>query len=305
MRQIFAAPLIALGLIAPIEAEAQDRHTLGFARLFTNDYFADRHDRWRSGGYSFSVLRGYGWQERRPEEIGSLLEYRLRSEVITPERGLGGADDRPYVGAVSFGLHTHFSRGQVEVSLGADVVAIGPQTGVSDFQEYYHDVFSMPTPPGVSRQLEDAVHLGGTAELVWPMRVSEQVSVRPFVEAQAGVENMVRVGADVIFGGVGHTDLLVRDGVSGQLMRGIESETAGGQFSFVAGADMAQVFSSIYLPEDLGFAAEETRWRARAGIHWQITNDMSFFYGATYLSEEAVDQTEGQVVGGVKLNFNF
>lgn len=305
MKRIFAAGVIALGLIAPVTGAAQERHTLGYARLFTNDYFGDRHDRWRSGGYSFSVLRGFGWDGRRPEAVGALLEYRLRSEVITPGRGLAGVDDRPYVGAVSFGLHTHFSRGPAEVSLGADLVAIGPQTGVSDFQEYYHDTLSMPVPPGVERQLEDAFHLGGTAELVWPVRVSDTMTLRPFVEAQAGVETMLRIGADVILGQVGQSDLLVRDGVSGQLMRGVSHDPLAGTFSFVAGADLAQVYSSVYLPEELGFAAKEFRWRARAGVHWQISDDMSFFYGATYLSEEAVGQIEGQVVGGLKLNFNF
>lgn len=305
MYRLMGAALLALGLGGPQSAIAQDNQTLGFGRLFTNDFFADGEDRWRSGGYSFSVIRGQGWDGARPEAFGGLLEYRMRSEVISPSRGARGVDDRPYVGAVSLGAHSHFSYGGADVSLGVDILAIGPQTGVSAFQEEFHAAFSMPNPRGVDRQLGNALHLTGTAEFAWPVRVSGLVTLRPFAEAQAGAEDMLRVGADVFIGGVGHSDLLLRDGVSGQLIRGIETPGQGGGYSFVAGADWAQVWSSVYLPEALGFAPEDSRWRARLGVHWQINDDMSFFYGATYLSEEFIGQAEGQVVGGLKLNFNF
>ncbi len=286
-------------------AEAQEHRTLGTARLFTNDFFGDGGDRWRSGSYRFSVIRGDSWSGERPERVGGLLEYRFESQVITPQRGLGDVDDRPFVGMLSFGVHSHVGFGAADVSLGADLVAIGPQTGVSDFQDSFHDLFSLPSLPGVERELEDAVHLAGTAELSYPVRMSERMSVRPFVEAQAGAEDIVRFGADVILGQVGQRDLMVRDGVSGQLIRGVEHDGNLAGLSFVAGADLSQVFSSIYLPEDQGFVLEDVRWRARAGVHWQIADEMSVFYGTTYLSREFEGQSEGQVVGGVKLNFNF
>ena len=40
-------------------------------------------------------------------------------------------------------------------------------------------------------------------------------------------------------------------------------------------------------------------------MFWQWADDVSFFYGATYLSEEFQGQGEGQVVGSLKVNFNF
>ncbi len=284
-------------------APAQETRNLGFARLFNNDLVGDGHDRWRTGGYGISLLRGPDWVGDLPGRPGTILEYRLRSEVIAPAARIGQPGYRPYVGAVSLGVHTPFALGPLDASAGIDVLALGPQTGISDFQEGFHDIFGLDGPRGVEDQLGNAVHVGGTVELAWPVRVSGTLMVRPFAEAQAGIETLARVGADVVWGPVAQRDLLTRDVVTGQLIRAVEGDAAG--FALVAGADWAQVDGSVYLPDDRGIAAEEARWRARAGIHWQLSNDISAFYGVTYLSEEYVGQPEGQVVGSLKLNFNF
>ena len=42
------------------------------------------------------------------EGFGDLIEYRLRAEIIAPRRGTAAPGDRPYVGAVPMGAHTHF-----------------------------------------------------------------------------------------------------------------------------------------------------------------------------------------------------
>ncbi|SMY05976.1 lipid A-modifier LpxR family protein [Flavimaricola marinus] len=284
-------------------ATAQDREILGFGRLFTNDFFGDREDRWRSGGYQFSILHGPEWTGVLPTRPGEILEYRLRTEIITPSKGTGPIGDRPYVGALSAGVHSPFALGPLDASIGIDLTAIGPQTGISDFQDAFHDVFSLPAPLGTSAQLENAFLASATAEMSWPVRVSEQVTLRPFVEAQAGVEDILRVGGDIIVGTVAHDDLLLRDATTGQLIRGIEAPIRG--VSVLFGGDWASVGNSEYLPEDQGFTPEDERFRMRAGLHWQLFEEVSFFYGVTYLSEEFVGQSEGQVVGGLKLNFNF
>ena len=79
----------------------------------------------------------------------------------------------------------------------------------------------------------------------------------------------------MIIGQVAQDDLLLRDVVTGQLYRATEGDGVG--LSYLLGVDGASVFDSNYLP----------------------------FYGATYLSEEFEGQTEGQVLGSLKLNFNF
>ena len=113
----------------------------------------------------------------------------------------------------------------------------------------------------------------------------------------------MRVGGDVIVGEVGQTDMMLRDVVTGQLYRGTQGRELG--LTYMFGADVASVFDSAFLPEDQGYTVSETRARARAGVLFQFAEDSSFFYGATYLSEEFEGQREGQVVGSIKLNFNF
>lgn len=280
-------------------AQAQETRILGFGRLFSNDLLGDGHDRWRTGSASFSVLTGQGWDGSLAG--GPVLEYRLRSDIITPWQGPGV--DRPYVGAISLGLHHHSSIGPTEVSVGADLVLIGPQTGLSDFQDWFHQQFSLPAPRGVDSQLGNATTLSGTADVVWPLTLGPAATLRPFFEAQAGVENTLRVGADLVLGPVGQHDLWLRDGPTGQLYRGIDGDQTG--VGFVLGADIAQVNFSAYLPEDMGYFAEPVRWRARAGLHWQPGPGTSLFYGLAWLSPEFEGQGEGQLIGQVKLNFNF
>jgi hypothetical protein len=312
MRLVCSALIAMLGLFAvPANAQSNQpelsegrRATLGFGRLFDNDYFGDNQDRWRTGSYAFSIVRGAGWDGHRPAAFGALLEYRLRTEIIAPGKLNGpGSDDRPYVGAVSAGLHTHFERGALEYSVGADLVATGPQTGIGDLQKWFHNLIDAPNVAVLDDQIGNAVHLAGTVELARPIRLNDTVMLRPFIEAQAGVEDTIRIGGDVFFGRIRRDDLLLRDVPTGQLYSGIEGPESG--FGYVLGLDVATVGHSAYLPTDLGFVAEKTRTRARAGLHWQIAPETSFFYGLTYLSPEFQGQPEGQFLGSLKLNFNF
>jgi len=297
-------PLIVIFICVAVPAQAEERETLGYGRLFTNDFFGDGLDRWRSGSYSFSIIRGPDWDGAVPDRFGALLEYRLRSEIIAPGRLNGpGADDRPYVGAATLGLHSHFGMGEAEVSAGIDVNLTGPQTGIGAMQEWFHEVIDAPRPAILDDQLPDAVYATAIVAVTRPYAIAENLTLRPYVEAQVGVEDLFRVGADLIYGRIGHSDLWLRDSSTGQLYRGIEGEARG--VAFVAGADFTQVQSSAYLPESMGYVPSDIRMRARVGIHWQMAPQTSFFYGATWLSEEFVGQPEGQILGSLKLSFNF
>ncbi len=297
MRIFAALGLACLVMSAP--AVAQERGTLGNGRLFTNDQLGDTHDRWRTGSYVFSHVRGPIGVDPTAQPFGEILEFRLRAEILAPQRG---EDGRPYVGALSAGLHTHFAHGSAMFSLGVDVTAVGEQTGLSQFQEAFHRALSMPRPPTAS-EVPNEVYLSGTAAVTRDYRISDVVSVRPFVSAQTGVEDLLRAGVDVLIGPVGQGDLWLRDVVTGQLYRGVSSGATG--VSYLIGADVAAVESSAFLPADQGYVVAETRTRARAGVHWQPAPDISLFYGVTYLSEEFEGQPEGQVLGSLKLNFNF
>jgi len=301
MRSLFFA---ALGTVCTIAAPtlAQERQAIGNGRLFSNDFFGDQQDRWRTGSYVYSHIRGRVPFSGVGQPFGDIIEYRIRGEIIAPETGAAGADQRPYVGAFSIGARTHFGFGSTQVSVGSDITAVGPQTGLGDFQDAFHDLFSFPTPSR-ENELENAFFLSGSAAVSHSFSVGDSISIRPFAEAHVGVEDLVRAGADVMIGNIGQSDLMIRDVVTGQLYRGTQSPGAG--FSYVIGADFAAVESSEFLPADDGYIASETRTRARAGVHYQFSEQSTMFYGVTYLSEEFEGQPEGQFVGSLRLNFNF
>ncbi len=285
--------------VTQAQSDGMERSSIGNGRLFNNDLFGDGGDRWRTGSYVFSHLRAKEPWDGTAQDIGDVLEYRLRTEIIAPTRR---TRDRPYAGILSLGAHTHYGLGAAEVSLGADLLAIGPQTGLSRFQESYHSAFSLPRPT-TRNELPDQFAVQGGAEVRYTYRLGPSASLRPFVEAQSGAEDLVRAGADLIVGGIGQGDMLLRDVATGQLYRGTVAPETG--VNVVVGGDVATVRDSIFLPESRGYVVSDTRTRARAGVNWQPVPGITFFYGATYLSPEFQSQTEGQVLGSLKLNFNF
>jgi len=241
--------MICAGLVMVSPAAAQDRETLGFGRHFNNDFFGDNDDRWRTGSYAFSIVRGPEWDGARPVAPGAIIEYRLRSEIIAPsELGGSGSDDRAYVGAISAGVHTHFQRRGANISAGVDLVVTGSQTGLDDLQDDFHELVSAPTLSDSvrSNQINNAVYPTALAELSYPVYKSDNMLFRPFVEAQYGVEDFVRVGADVMIGQTLVNDLWLRDSTTGQLYTGVEEGTGGG--GFIIGADYAYVDDSEYFP---------------------------------------------------------
>lgn len=304
MLRLFSAIAVICLVSGPVLAE--QRQSLGWGRMLNNDFLGDAQDRWRTSSYVMSHIRGPEWQGILPDQPGALLEYRLRAEIIAPETLRGPrSNDRAYVGALSFGVHTHWGQPNWQASAGLDVVAIGPQTGLDGVQDWFHETINQPLLGAnvIANQVENAVHLTALAELGFPLRPAPNVEIRPFVEAQTGVEGLVRAGVDFRFGEPGNGALDVRDTVTGQRYRAISQEAYG--WEYTAGADVAYVADSAYFPAGFGTDYNDTRWRARLGLHWQGKKNMTFFYGATYLSEEYVGQSEGQVVGSIKFNFRF
>jgi len=304
-RPIRTAAICALVSVAGMPALADGRETLGWGRLMSNDYFGDGRDRWRTSSYVVSWMHGPDWVGGLPDRIGQVLEYRLRAEIVAPRELRGPrSDDRAYAGMLGVGLHSHWQQGPVEARAGLDVVFTGPQTGLDVLHERFHDRIGQPLPAAnvLENQIGDGVHAMLSGEISHPMELAPGIEVRPFAEAQVGVEDLLRVGVDFRVGALGQGAHEVRDVVTGQRYRAITNEEYG--WEFVAGADVAHVADSILFPD--GFAAaQDTRWRGRAGAHWQGGRDVTFFYGVTWLSEEYVGQPEGQFVGSMKLNFNF
>lgn len=302
MKLFSALALGLLTLFAAPTASAQQRETIGIGRLFNNDYFGDGRDRWRSGSYVASYVRAPRPYDGIGQGFGELLEYRLRGEIIQPAGRAGSSGDRPYVGALSLGVHTHYSVGAFDLSMGADVVAVGPQTGLARFQSNAHDAFSLPQVRS-DNQIENEIFLDGTFAATSSIVLSDGVEIRPFAEARSGTENLFRVGGDVLIGPIGGADLQLRDVVTGQLYPGTVSHDTG--WTLTLGGDMARVTHSAFLPVSEGFVLSDTLTRRRVGLRYQATNYLNLFYGVTRISEEYQGQPGGQTVGSLTLNFTF
>jgi hypothetical protein len=299
-RALILASLIALSAAS---AFADERQTLGWGRLFDNDLLGDMHDRWHSGAYTVSLLRGPEWSGQLATGFGDILEYRFSGSTVTPDNiSAPAADDRRYVAPLSFGIKTHLYWRGFEANLGADLVAIGPQTGIGDFQSWLHELLGAPQPD-LTNEIGNAFYPTVQAELGREFALSDQVSWRPFVSAQAGVETMVRAGGDLVIGSFGKGGLLLRDDTTGQRYSGIKGDASTG-LSFTLGGDVAHVFDSALLPEGGAAVASETRGRLRAGMAWQGAKS-SAFYGITYLTPDFDSQPTGQLVGSVNLNLRF
>lgn len=288
----------------PARAEPLKRHRIGYGHLIDNDLIGDGKDRWRTGSVASSRIYGFGWDGQAPAGFGELLELRFLGQILAPDNLRSpAAGDRPWAGALSLGVHTHMQRGTLELSLGGDLVFIGPQTGLDDFQDALHDLANTTRPSDAVRaaQVSNTIRPTLVAEVGRTISLGPRSHLRPFVEARAGDETLVRIGADWTFGSAGIGELMVRDPVTGQRYRTMY-ETRG--ISFTLGADVAHVAQSVYLPEGRGYDLNARRDRLRAGLHWQ-GDGRDFFYGITYLGKEFSSQPEGQLVGSLRLRWTF
>lgn len=302
-RLLLAAALVAAGIVPAL---AEGRVTLGWGRMFSNDQIGDGNDRWRSGSYSVSRVRGLSWQGQLPSQFGEILEFRGHSGIVAPSNLITpAARDRRYAGILSFGLHSHFDWKGAEVALGGDLVFTGNQTGVGGFQNWIHDRMGISGPSNavLDNQIGNAVYPTLVAEMGRTYALGEIARVRPFVEARAGVESLLRIGGDITIGDLGRDDLMLRDVTTGQRYRAVEGDRDEG-FSLTLGGDMARVFDSALLPDAGAVTLGDDRYRLRAGVHWQ-GKKAAAFYGVSYLSPEFDEQAKGQTVGALSLNLRF
>ena len=165
------------------------------------------------------------------------------------------------------------------------------------------DVLGLQKPSVFGNQIGNGIHPTLVAETGRSLTLPGSTVLRPFVEAQVGAEDFVRVGGDLMLGGFGDGALMLRDPVTGQRYQGIPGTRTTG-FSYTIGGDVARVFDSIYLPDGGAAVLSDNRSRVRAGVNWQGESSQ-VFYGVTYLGPEFEAQTQGQFVGSVNLRLRF
>lgn len=296
-----------LGGAAQAQVEDTGPTHLGITQIFTNDWFGmpvgDRYDRWRTGAYQVSGFWGRDdWDGALPYQPFALMEYRFRGEIIAPDNlAAPASSDRLYAPALYFGATTHFDYRGLEISAGADLVLTGDQTGLMDLHDGIHRTFGGSDVDLQDFMIEDGIYLNVAVEGGRSFEMGP-TSVRPFMAAQAGVETLVRAGADIRFGNYDPGSFLIREVTTGQRIIGIPGDSIGG-WSFSLGGDVAYVNDSVLLPSD-GPAPEDLRYRLRGGVGHGF-GPADFFYGVTYLSDEFEDQDEGQLVGTMSLMLRF
>ncbi len=155
MFRSLVAAIAALGLADPLAAD-EPRQWLGYGRLVNNDALTTADDRWQTFSYASSRVWGPEWQGDPPAAPFDLLELRIGAQIAAPANLIQPAPgDRPFAGALSFGLHTHYRQAGIEVSAGADLVVTGPQTRLGEAQTFVHDTYGIaPARPAV---LDDQV----------------------------------------------------------------------------------------------------------------------------------------------------
>ena len=286
-----------------VPAAAQERVTLGWGRIFANDGLGDAKDRWRTGAYTLSRIRGPGWTGTLPG-FGEILEFRAKAEIVAPEHLVVAAPgDRRYAGILSFGLHTHFDMAGFDTSLGGELAITGKQTGLAALQGLIHRSLGLADPKVDANQIGNHVYPGVVAEIGRSMALGE-ARLRPFVEARAGLETLVRAGFDLEIGGYTQGALMLRESTTGQRYRGVAGDLVPG-WSASVGGDIAHVFDSKLLPEGGAAVLSEDLARLRLGVAWQGESGASVFYGVTWLGREFEGQHEGQAVGTLNLNLKF
>ena len=305
-----AGPLAALAaaLLAAAPAAAQDApRWLGFALTSSNDDFfaAEILDRWRTGAVTAHGVFGTGWTPQAGVGFGEVLEFRVDASIRAPESFEDPAPgDRPYAGAVSFGVHAHGAREGLHYRVGGDLVVTGPQSQMAYLQDHLHERTGLPDVDEVAdNQIGDALYLRLSGEAARPLALGRGLTLRPFAEARAGDETFARIGADMLGGSLGSGGLLVRDEATGQLVEATRGAATG--FGWAAGLDIASVLASAYLPDADGYPGPGDAFaRARLGAMW-AGRSWSVFAGTAWLGPEFDGQEEGQMVGAVALTLGF
>ena len=190
---------------------------LGYGLLFTNDFFEDGRDRWRTRSLVSSRVFGRPEMTRTWRRREAPNELRLFNQIIAPSdlslnpdrsdvgetAGLMGDIDRAYVGHLSIGLHRHFQAGGLAYNFGVDASLLGPQTGLMGLQQTVHSELGQPFPSDFVRntQVSNKFVFGSLTEVAHPSALSPSTNIRPFAEVQTGVEDLIRIGVDVgLFG---------------------------------------------------------------------------------------------------------
>ena len=301
-RQLLSCLILVTLLCVPTAgARADGLKFAGQSTLSHNDMLGDRHDRWRTGGYTHSFF--FSGADRS-------YELRGRVEWITPFRGDDPSlPDRPSTGVVGVGAFVHQRRGEYSIKYGAEAVMTDSE--ILKIQDSFHEMAGFDGgymhDGSDDPMLDRRAYLSGTIEVAREFQLGRIGTIRPFIEAEAGFENFVRIGGDIAVSSSGFASLVSRDPVTGFLVptkanlrkthprRSLVSGYIGADLTLIDG-------SSLYRGTDT--ASRHLRNRIRAGVIIGGRRHQ-FFYGITRLSKEFSGQSEAQYLGSTSFSLRF
>jgi hypothetical protein len=286
---------------SPISAEPTQNYR-GEVGSFTNDYFGDGHDRWRSGSYQ----RSY-YSQRNQNQWVDGIELRWRSEIVTPwtpSKQRGG--DVPFSTALGFGGSLHRNIGALETRVGGEILVLGELTGLELVQRGVHDGLGMEESYDPNRNnvehVENGVDLRFDLEIATTIHINPNSMIRPYTAITFGGDQETMVGADIVLGSLARAEIWTRDVVTGRLLTPQVAQFRS--LSLVAGWDARSVDASIHLPEGSRVDMEPEQFRTRIGL--QVNNAfLDFFIGQAWLTSSFVNQAEPQRVGMLSVAFAF
>jgi hypothetical protein len=153
-------------------------------------------------------------------------------------------------------------------------------------------------------QIKDETVIGGAAEVVYPISVTDRVQARPFGVMHTGLKDLARIGVDVYFGALGSTPAMSRDPVTGHRYPVNVEQTQDRGILFSLGHDDTQVEKSRFLPSDSNASHEPICSRTRMGVTFK-RGLWSVFDGLTMMGKEFKEQNGEQVSGSIRLLGRF
>lgn len=293
--------LIVVFLAGPVAAESRLSYR-GEVGSFTNDYFGDGHDRWRSGSYQRSYYsEGYQftWADG--------LELRARAEIVTPwTPSKQPGSDILYSTSIGAAAFVHNRVLGFETRIGGEVLLLGDASGLEGLQATFHDSLGMDDSFDPSRddlnRVENGVVLRFESEIGRAINFVPRTMVRPYVDATFGADEAMGLGVDFVIGPLAGAEVWTRDVVTGRLLTPETNRISG--TSWVAGWDIRSVETSVHFPDHAEVELEPIQQRARVGV--QVGSKFAnFFIGQAWVSPSFVGQSESQRLGMLSVAFVF
>ena len=224
--------------------------------------------------------------------MSEAVELRTHFEVVAPSN-LQAEDgrDRPWGGAISFGIHSTLRYGQLHMCLGPNVHFIGKLSGFTQFQQDLHKGLGIKHAGDavVNNQIKYETFIGGAAEVSYPIGVMGLMQARPFGEMRTRLEDVALVGVDVYFGAVDSTPAMSRESVTGHRYPVNVEHAQDRGMLFSPGYDHTQMKKLRFLQLDLNASHEPARSRIRMGMTFK-SGSWSVFRGLTIMGKESRDQ---------------